>query len=610
MANNWQAIDLSHFMPPEIPQAVSSLTNVVDTFLGLYKEAIDAAKVYQASLNSGGPDILGTLVQALVDVVQGLLQAGKVHALFVPIPKHFPQAGQNLTVAPTLDDMALELGFDLQQAAITFSSGANTAYTDLIGNRGGNASFFRTVAESLNDVFDLNRPMYFSEGDAVAMTVLLCGAPSFSGLVEVAGAFNRLFRPQANSDLTSRLVPVPQNLRATVVGLPTATRIGVRLQWDAPQTTFDSPYFPNVNMRVTKYAVIRSTDPKIASSPQSVLDFFSTRDLKVGLTSDDKAHVSKVIAIGSGSNSSYVDDDDTLDKDHTYFYCVAWQVAVEENGVTKTLNYDRVSNVVKTRVRAAVPGQATPPDWAAYGSMLDLVPELAVQVNILLEQIKALSDRQTGGASGSVSTALTLIEKNIDEFMRRLDDLNARVKRFNAIISEPLPALFSTTITGIGGNTFLLGELAARLADTSDPNRPPYDDNEYVLGVCLVAGGPRMPDIQPVVDFLQSLFQPPDPKSPIYIAINAVGDVVSSQEQYVFGPNLQAYPTNADGTVQIPAGTVLPDGTVVPAGGMAVDPATIDSHTGLPQVATNPVIADDGTPIAATDSRSPYTGDP
>lgn len=610
MASNWESIDLSHFLPPEIPQAISTVTGVIDEFLTLYKQGINAAKLYQASLSGGGIDILGTVVNALVDTVQGLLQAGKIHALFVPIPKHFPQAGQPSTVAPTLDDVALELGFDFQQAGITFSSGANSAYTDLIGNRGGNASFFRTFAESLNDLFDLNRPQYFSPGDAVAMTVLLCGAPSFSELVGIAASFNRLFKPQANSDLTARMVPVPQNLRASVIGLPTAKTIGVRLDWGTPLVAYSSPYFPAVTTRVKKYAVIRCTDPRVASSAQSVLDFFSTRDLKEGLTSDDAAKVSKVIAVGSGSNASYVDHDDTLDKNHTYYYCVAWQVEVEENGKTTALGFDRVSNVAKTRVRSAPPGVSTPPDWAAYGSMLDLVPELSVQVNILLQQIKALADRQTGGAGGSVTSALTLIEKNIDEFAKRLDDLNARVKRFNAVVAEPLPALYSTTITGVGGNAFLLGELAARLHDSTDSTRPPYDDNEYVLGICLVAGGPRIPDIQPVIDFLNSLFQPPAAKSPVFNALAAVGAAVAAQEQFVFGPTMTPYPNNPDGTVQIPAGTLLPDGTVVPEGGIAVDPATIDKNTGLPTVVPQPVIADDGTPVAGLNPKSPYTGDP
>lgn len=608
--SNWQSIDFSNFLPPEVPQAIAQITSLIDKFLTIYKQSITAAKLYQSSLSGGTPDVLHTLVQALVDLIEGLLQAGKVHALFVPIPKHYPGPSPAAALAPTLDDLALELGFSFEEAAAIFSSGASTSYNQLIGQSGGNASFYRSFAQSLGDVFDENRPQYLSAGDAVTMTVMMLGAPTFSGLVEVASSFNRLFKPPANSDLTARMVPVPQNLRTTIVGLPKATGIGVRLDWSPPKPVYDSPYFPAVTTTVTKYAVIRCTDPKVAASAQTVLDFFSTRTLTEGLTSDDKAKVSKVIAVGSGSNASYVDDDASLDRDHTYFYCVAWQTSVEENGQVTVLNFDRVSNVVKTRVRAATPGLSTPPDWVAYGSMIDLVPELSVQVKTMLEQIKALADRQTGGAGGGVTDALDLVEKNIDAFATRLDDLNARVKRLAAAVAEPLPGLYSTTITGVGGNAFLMGELASRLQDTADTGRPPYDGDEYVLGVCLVAGGPRLPDIQPAVEFLASLFAPPKPKDPLYEVLAGIDDVLSVQEAFVFGPNLQALPKNTDGTVQIPAGTELPDGTTVPAGGLAIDPALIDPLTGLPAVTIKPVIGEDGTPVAADNPASPYTGDP
>ena len=87
---NWQSIQLSSLVPPAVPQALSMVTDLVDQFLALYKEAIAAAKVYENILGAGSPDILGTLVQAVTDLLSGLLHAGKVHALFVPMPKLYP----------------------------------------------------------------------------------------------------------------------------------------------------------------------------------------------------------------------------------------------------------------------------------------------------------------------------------------------------------------------------------------------------------------------------------------------------------------------------------------------------------------------------------------
>lgn len=607
MADNWQSINLNNFFPPAIANGLNSLTDIIDRFLDIYKESIAVAEAYEQNLSGGGGDILGTLVQALTDIVEGFLQAGKVHVLFVPIPKIFPTQ-QTPNAAPTLDLVAQELGFSFQQAEIAFASGTNTSYTSLLAQSGGNGAFFRTFATSLNDVLDVNRPQYNSPGDAVAMSVLMVGAPSFTALIDVATAFNRLFRPQANMNLLSRVIPVPQNLRASVIGLPKATKMGVQLAWDAPKPIYDSPYFPAVTTTVKKYAVIRSTDPKVAASAKSVLDFFSTDQLTVGLTSDDKAKASQVIAIGTGSNASYVDSSE-LDPSKTYFYCVAWQVQVTENGKTQLLKYDQTSNVVKTFVRVPQPGAAQPPNWTAYGSMIDLVPDLSVMVETMLAQIQALASRQTGGASGSITAALDLLQKNIDQFIQRLDDLNAQAKRLNAIVSAPLPGLFSTSIVGVGGNAFLVGELANRLGDTSDPNRPPYDDTEYVMGLCLVAGGPRLPDIQPIIAFIESLFGPSNPPNTLNTLLNTIGQVVTTQEK-TWGPNMAAYPINPDGTVQIPAGTVLPDGSVVPAGGIAVGPTTIDPKTGLPKVTPGVTVSASGAPVQALDPANPYTGDP
>jgi hypothetical protein len=590
---NWQSIQLSSLVPKAVPQAVSLAASLVDQFLTLYKEALQAAKIYQAALDQGSPDILGSLVQAIADTLEGLLQAGKIHALFVPLPKLYP-SGPAATVPPTLDDVAFALGFSFQEAGIVFSSGAQQAYSSLAGGQGGNRAFFNTFVQSLSDVLDVNRPQYLNPGDAVTMTVLLLGAPSFSDLVEAAAAFNRAFRP-GNGDLTSRMIPVPQNLHTRVVGLPNAARLGVRLDWDPPRTSFASPYIPGVDIQVLKYAVIRSTS-SAAASASNVLDFFSTQDLTIGLASDDKLQSSKVVAIGTGTNASFVDDDPSLSADQPYYYCVAWQVQVSERGNAKTLKWDRVSNVVKAPVRVASPSQqGIPPDWVAYGSMLDLLPDVSVQVGTLIEQIRTIGNRNSGGASSSVKSALDILEQNVDQFAARIDDLNARAKRLDAIFGQPLPGLYTTQISGVGGNAFLIGELAARLGDVSDPHRPPYDDNEYVMGVCLVAGGPRLADIQPVVDFLGSLFRPPDAQSPLLQVLQSLGAVVAQAEQIVFGQDLTPLPRNPDGTV------TLPDGTTV-------DAATIDPTTGLPAAASKPVIAEDGTAVGTLDPKNPDAG--
>jgi hypothetical protein len=152
-------------------------------------------------------------------------------------------------------------------------------------------------------------------------------------------------------------------------------------------------------------------------------------------------------------------------------------------------------------------------------------------------------------------------------------------------------------VQGVGGNAFLVSELASRFDDTSDPDRPPFDGNEYVMGLCIVGGGPRLPDIKPIADFLEALFGSPGADNPLLGVLTVIDDVVAQQEQaYTFGPDLRPLPTNADGTV------TLADGTTV-------DPSTIDPDTGAPATTPSTVVGDDGTSLTGPDPANPNAGE-
>lgn len=577
---NWNAINLRSLAPTEITTGVSTGLSLLEQYLTAAQRAIDLAKQLQAPSGSS-PDILTALVEALSDTLTGLLQLGKVHVLFVPMAKTFP-AAMDSYVPATLDDLQVALGINFVEAGAVLTSGANRAYTDLVGQTGGNKGFFSTFTQTLLDEFDVNRPQYFNAKDAVAMAVLMVGASSFSELVEAAASFNRVFRPAANADLTARTIPTPQNLRARVVGHPKAKRVAVRLDWDPPQTSFASPYFPGVTQQVKRYAVIRSRHV-LMQSATSVLELFDTRALTQGMTSTDAQHLHQVVTIGSGANSSYLDTDEALDPGQSYYYAIAWEIDLEENGQTKIFQFDRLSNVVKTRVRVPIPTQnSTPPDWTSLPSALDLVPDLASGLLAFTDRLQHVSGRQAGGGS-AITQALSLAEANLNQLILRVDDLSNQFKKLTRILAQPLTGLHSTVMAGLGGNAFLIGELAARLNDRSDGNRPPFDANEYVIGVCIVAGGPRLADVQPIIDFISALFGPSTQGNPLLDILNAVGGVVTQLEGPIFGPNMQPLP---------------PD----------TDPTSINPNTGLPIIPPSSVVLDNGTTATGTDPANPNAG--
>jgi hypothetical protein len=155
------------------------------------------------------------------------------------------------------------------------------------------------------------------------------------------------------------------------------------------------------------------------------------------------------------------------------------------------------------------------------------------------------------------------------------------MQRFTAVLAQPLPALYATTFTGTGGNAFLVSELAKRLNDTTDDNRPPFDNNEYVMGLCVVAGGPREADIAPIADFLGLLFGTTRDRA--FFNILDVIDTVVTEQEAAFGPDMRPL--------------------------VGTDPATIDPLTGRPYATETPVIAEDGTAVESGDPANPNAGD-
>lgn len=590
--SNWVALNPNEIIPTALLTSFQAGGDAYSQYLELLKASIDSAKALQTLLSPSTPDILQEVTKAIVDVVEGFLQAGKIHVLFVPIGKIYPVA-INAGLPSTLIDMGEYFGATKEDMDKNTDPAAAEAYGAAITDGGGNAGFLQAFTASLMDELDPARPQYLQPNDAVTMLVVLAGSASFSNVVKAARGLNRIFLPKGNDDLAARTLPIPQGLRAKVIGVPNDNRIGVRLDWDVPPLTFSSPYFPGSYTQVKRYAVIRSTSDFIASAT-TVLDLFNTTNLTAGLESGDKAKSHKVIAVGSGKTSTWIDNSD-LDATKSYYYAVAWELEISDNGIVTVLPFDKLSGAVKTRPKATTPSQnAVPPDWHALPSPLEAIPGLAQQVQVLLERLKALSTRPIG-APALLGASLDVLTKNLERQIERIDAITQQIALLNVSFSQPLPQLYATSITGVGGNAKLVADLAARLFDTADPNHPPFVNGEYVTGVCLVAGGPRLPDLSAVTNLLNTLFAPSRPTNPLVTVLDDVEATVAAAEAYVFGPDLKALPYNDDGTVTTPDGD-------------NVDPTTIDPTTGLVVTPTRPVIGNDGTPLDPMDPNNPTAG--
>jgi hypothetical protein len=289
-----------------------------------------------------------------------------------------------------------------------------------------------------------------------------------------------------------------------------------------------------------------------------------------------------VFAIGSGKNSSYLDTSPPNDDGSSVYYCVAWETSVVEPSGTTTLEFDRVSTVIKVVQAAPPPAQTgSPPDWSSFGAAADVFPALATSVQTVIERAKLLVNGRPSPAS-RISNALTVASAMADRLETRATDLMADVDSLAASLARPLPSLYVTQMSsGTGGNAFLMSELSRRLGNISDPTRPPFDHGEYVCGACFVAGAPRLADLATAIAFFEALFGPATATNPLMGILAAIDTAVTATEATVFGPDLQP----------------------LSAGSSPVDPLT-----GRPLAPATPVISAGGVPVSTSDVENPNQG--
>jgi len=569
--STWTPIDPNRLLPSGLVAAVSALGDALTAAISTVKDPL--AGFASVSLPSVG-DPVTLVVNAILDTLKDLLTAGRIHILTIPIAKTVPG-----WTPPPLPSTIKDLQTALATRLGPTTTAAADAYTAMVANNGGNAGFYQAFATATADPQDPNRPQYI-ETDAVAMAVLLAGAPRFSAIVSAATTLNILTRPIGNNDLTARVIPVPQGLTSKVVGASTSSSgVGVRLDWDAPGNGIPL-YFPGIQFTVNRYAVIRTTDPK-ATRARNVLDLFSTATLTEGLTSGK----AKVVKIGSGKNTAYLDASENAAPGIPIYYFVAWECVLNENGTKTTLAFDKLSGVTKVTAIAPTPAQTgASPNWVASPTGIGAFPALGNAANLLNEEARVLLKTKANPAS-RVSAAVKLSQDAATRLAARSTELIDDVKRLSTVLAAPMPSLYVTQMSSSkGGNAFLLAELGTRLGNTADTSRPPFDDGEYVCGLCFVAGAPRIADLSKIIAFFNALFGSATPANPLLGVLEAIDTLVTQAETAVFQPDM----------VQFPAGTDL---------------TNIDPTTGSPIVPPLPVVAQDGVAVDTMSPANPNAGD-
>jgi hypothetical protein len=104
-------------------------------------------------------------------------------------------------------------------------------------------------------------------------------------------------------------------------------------------------------------------------------------------------------------------------------------------------------------------------------------------------------------------------------------------------LPEKLGGVYIRAFEGTGGNQYLLSDLANSLSD-GFPNAPPFHrGDEYVMGVILMAGGPKA-RVQASTALLRAIFA--SGSSEVESLADTLGEAIGGLEEATFGADLNA----------------------------------------------------------------------
>lgn len=504
MANQWHAFEPTQFFPAPIQGAVTTLNSAFTSLASATKVVEKALQVLEglAATASTNPveAALRTLVGQIDEYLQGVLGGTQVHAIIIPIKKR----------------KNVRTGHELEHYADFFSSTADPAYAFVQGTQSATTStrlFWRTLSESVRDPGDSAKPD-FPSTYAVAGACVLAGAETLSELQVPFQLFENLFASNQRISPSASTLPVVKNLKITTAALNGGT--GVVLRWDPLSPVMNVPRFTSDTIVAKEIFVVRVSGPFTRG-------FFTWKDLFTIEPTDDpndlqvKENARVVARIrNTGLVTGYTDSTNLLDPKETYYFttCVRYTIAGEVQPMGE------FSNCVRALRTQPAPSSrmATPPDWMATPTLVEMFPPLNAVINQVRLGISRLDSRTTSntGVQQLISQTVTQIGQLVAQWEATVAQTTAVTEKLQLLTAAGTPSgLYSTVIVSPeGGIDAWMVELARRLNDSSDASRPEFSADSVVTGFVVVAGAPRLPDLSALIALLR-LFFGNHPKSPL-----------------------------------------------------------------------------------------------
>ena len=491
----WQTFELPK-MPSPLTAAVDGIKTVATaatTALNLLKGLLEALSATAITSLSVTQIAITTAIAAIEAALKSLTEDSGVYVLVVPprsrviMPDNVKAAlAKAYDVTPTLGGLTTQALF----ADLTKTPQEAAILQGLFSASNGNAGFVRSVIESFTDEGDANRPV-LADTDFVAGRYIVAGAPNIASLIPFTNGLSYLLAAGKAVTLTPPAVPTPQSLKAKSISATGA----ILLQWLYQTPRVELPTLGTF-AQITEVAVIKSTSVTLmsASTPE---ELFGTSHLTVGMrTGDSLTEVVAVIPYTGlkPTELKYLDE-----SQHTtgkaYYYAVSFHVRLGTPAELDTvggtdLYFPRLSNVVKVYLSKGhgVPRSITgvPPDWYRTPRTIDLIPAMGHIVDQVSSFVIQFGDLTTGYGD-LLKANIKVMTQLINGYVTLATQLTAAASTISAFGSINLGTVSTRAFSGTGGLNFIKRDIVQAFGDTSDPNRPPFDGEEFVSGVVILA---------------------------------------------------------------------------------------------------------------------------
>lgn len=491
--------------------------------------ATDPTKPSVAAANA----ILKALLSAIRGVLTSLLDDTGVYMLVIPLPKKGLAA---LLSAPPPEDATNQVRFPT--GGILGPVRSSRVYRQLLNPEtlftGGNAHYFKTIAESLYDKGDTNRPA-FDRSENWAYCAVIAGAEDVGSALTLARALDQIFGPDPRSPTdrgAARLVP------SGFTGALSPRGYRPLLRWNPVPVTRVLENLGNVTVTVTRYMIVSATDWQFTNT--SNLDAVFTGTLAEGLTG---RYGAKILAIKpyDGLTTQWTGSEE-IPAGESRYYTVCFEtrynanVLSDEDEESRNLGFSEYATPVA--IERPRNGQRTAtvdskrPDWRRSPSVATLFPAVNNVVDRVLTYLDAI-ERGSQTFTDVNDQYLTFLNKQIDRFEAKARELSTVTDQLTRL-AEASRALGGAQVRiakGTGNAQSMLSDLLGSFEENDSLplafQPPPYvAGTEFTCGVFLLGLGP---DVTAFIDLFNSLFGGDD-EDPVLEGIRSIPTLLAAVE--------------------------------------------------------------------------------